>query len=209
MTLVLRWRQPDPPLILRWRGPDGSLAASALAVPPQPIATLIGPPGSTGAPGPQGATGSQGPAGNTGAPGPTGSQGPPGETGDAGPQGSSGPPGPQGATGPAGPQGSPGAQGPAGPQGPPGTALAGSATIVLSQATGGRFEHVETIPATGVTAASRVYLALAPADDTDENSPELLDLVALSGAAATDAIAITATFREPTSGLVKLYWSAA
>jgi hypothetical protein len=46
MTLI--WRKPDPVIVTRWRGPDGSLAVSALAIPPQPIATLIGPPGPPG-----------------------------------------------------------------------------------------------------------------------------------------------------------------
>lgn len=48
MTLALRWRHADPPIVTQWRGPDGSLALSALAIPPRPIAALIGPPGPAG-----------------------------------------------------------------------------------------------------------------------------------------------------------------
>ncbi len=48
MTLVLGWRQPDPPVLTQWRGPDSNLALSALAVPPRPLAAIVGPPGPAG-----------------------------------------------------------------------------------------------------------------------------------------------------------------
>ena len=48
MTLLLRWRQPDPPLVLRWRGPDDRVAALAAADTPTAILTVIGPPGPPG-----------------------------------------------------------------------------------------------------------------------------------------------------------------
>lgn len=187
MTLVLRWRQPDPPIRTRWRGPDGRLARSALAVPEMPVATLIGPPGVVGAAGPEGPQGVPGPIG---------------------PQGSDGPIGTTGPQGPAGPQGSTGPQGPAGPQGPPGSGggLAGAAILTLPGA--GVFEWSESVAAMGVTAEARLFIALAPAADADENSPELLDLATLSGAPATDAFFVTATFTEPASGPVKINWSA-
>ncbi len=49
--MVVQWRRPDPLILTRWRGPDGRLAPSALAVPPLPIPTIIGPPGPAGPPG--------------------------------------------------------------------------------------------------------------------------------------------------------------
>jgi hypothetical protein len=61
MTLILQWRQPDPPFFTRWRGPDGKLAASALAVPVPPLPTIIGPPGVPGPVGPPGPAGGEAP----------------------------------------------------------------------------------------------------------------------------------------------------
>ena len=72
----------------------------------------------------------------------------------------------------------------------------------------GDLSHVQTVSAIGVTAASRVFLAVAPHSDADENSPELLDLLSISGAAGTDQITITLTFATPTGGPIKLYWRA-
>lgn len=159
--IALRWRQPEPSIVTRWRGPDGSLAPSALAVPPLPVATLIGPPGLPGA---------------------------------AGPQGPAGPAGPQGETGP---------QGPAGAGG-----LGGSAVIALPGGVG-VFEWQESVAAPGVGPSSSVFLAPSAAGDEDENCPEMLPLAALSGAAATDTILVTAAFAEPTAGPIKINWSAA
>jgi hypothetical protein len=70
--IALVWRQADPPIRTQWRGPDGSLAPSALSVPPMPLATLIGPPGLAG---PAGAVGPAGPIGPSGPAGPTGPAG--------------------------------------------------------------------------------------------------------------------------------------
>jgi hypothetical protein len=44
-AIVLRWRQPDPPVVTRWAGPDATVTALAASDPPQPIAAVIGPPG--------------------------------------------------------------------------------------------------------------------------------------------------------------------
>lgn len=54
MTMLLLWRQPDPPLTLRWRGPDERIAPVAAASSPFAIPTLIGPPGVQGPEGPEG-----------------------------------------------------------------------------------------------------------------------------------------------------------
>jgi Collagen triple helix repeat (20 copies) len=236
--ITLIWRQPDPPIRARWRGPDASLARSALTVPPMPIATLIGPPGVAGIQGADGVSNIPGPAGATGPAGPIGPVGPQGADGVSnipGPAGATGPAGPQGATGnvgatgstgatgatgttgatgpagPTGPTGATGADGPAGPQGSIGpsgaSAIGGAATITLPQGRG-LYEWSETVAAASVTAASRIQLGLAPALDGDENDPELIDLGALSASALTNQILISATFATPTSGAVKLNWSA-
>ena len=59
MSLVLRWRVPEPPIVTRWRGPAG-IAAAVTRRPLAPIAAVIGPPGPAGA---QGVPGPQGPQG--------------------------------------------------------------------------------------------------------------------------------------------------
>ena len=53
-----------------------------------------------------------------------------------------------------------------------------------------------------------MWVSLAPSLDADENSPELLDLVTLWAEAGTDQITLNATFSDPTSGAVKINWSA-
>ena len=53
-ALVLRWRQPDPPVVTRWAGPDATVDALAARDPPQPIAAVVGPPGPAGPAGPMG-----------------------------------------------------------------------------------------------------------------------------------------------------------
>ena len=179
MTMILRWRQPDPPVVVQWRGPDGRLAVSALAVPVQPIAAIIGPPG---------------PAGPSG----TGPAGPPGVQGLAGVQG------PAGATGATGLQGPAGATGPQGPQGAP--PLSGNATITVSPF-GGTTDWEETVAASGVLPTHRIFVAVAAAADADENDPELLDPVMLAGEATTGSIRIIARFATPVSGPVRLIWS--
>ena len=69
-------------------------------------------------------------------------------------------------------------------------------------------EALSVIAAPGVLPASIVMVSLAPSLDADENSPELLDLVTLWAEAGTDQITLNATFSDPTSGAVKINWSA-
>ena len=64
------------------------------------------------------------------------------------------------------------------------------------------------IAAPGVAPTSIITVTLAPSFDADENSPELLDLVTLWAEAGTDQITLNATFSDPTSGAVKINWSA-
>jgi collagen type VII alpha len=79
-----------------------------------PVASILGPTGTTGATGPTGATGATGAAGATGA---TGAQGPTGPQGTAGATGATGAQGPTGATGAQGPTGATGSTGAAGADG--------------------------------------------------------------------------------------------
>ena len=70
------------------------------------------------------------------------------------------------------------------------------------------FEASTVVSSPGVLPTSTITVSLAPALDADENSPELLDLVTLWAEAGTDQITLNATFSEPTSGAVKINWSA-
>ena len=69
-------------------------------------------------------------------------------------------------------------------------------------------EASTVIAAPGVLPTSLITVSLAPSVDADENSPELLDLITLWAEAGTDQITLNATFSEPTSGAVKINWSA-
>jgi hypothetical protein len=86
-------------------------------------------------------------------------------------------------------------------------ALSGAATVTLP---GGRgvLEDTETVAALGVTPAMRVIVGLAATSDADENCPDELDLVSASGVAGVDQITFTLAFSAPTSGPIKLNWSA-
>lgn len=86
-----------------------------------------------------------------------------------------------------------------------GAGLAGTATVTLSAAA---FQHSQTVAAVGVTPAKVILASLAPALDADDNDPELLDLVTVWGVPGTDQITFGLTFSAPTSGPVKLNWSA-
>ncbi|MCX8509422.1 MAG: hypothetical protein ORN49_11185, partial [Rhodobacteraceae bacterium] len=68
-------------------------------------------------------------------------------------------------------------------------------------------EASTVIAAPGVLPTSLITVSLAPSIDSDENSPELLDLVPLWGEPGADQITLNATFSGPTSGPVKINWS--
>jgi hypothetical protein len=87
----------------------------------------------------------------------------------------------------------------------PVSVLSGASTLTLATP---RREHSETVAAVGVTTLNRVVVDLAPADDANENDPEMTDLVSLSARAGTDTITFTVCFSELTSGPINLIWSA-
>ncbi len=125
------------------------------------------------------------------------------------PYGFAGDPGP---TGPAGPTGATGPQGPQGIQGPPGegggtTILKGQVTLTLGNGKG-TLAHTQTFSATGVTSSMHVDVRLAGVGSTEENEPELLDLVSLWAVPSTDSIEVGVTFSTLTSGPVLVNWSA-
>lgn len=206
--ITLIWRQAEPVIRTQWRGPEGRVARTALTVPLPQLAAIIGPPGERGPPGPPGSTDVQGPAGPIGPAGPKGDPGDPGLPGNPGPVGPAGVPGLAGATGAKGDPGVPGAAGSVGLPGVPGmSALGGVATITLPSGHGVR-EWRESVAAPGITTASRVQLGLAPADNAQENDPELLFPIALWARPTADTIHIGAAFAHPVAGAVSLIWSA-
>ena len=69
-------------------------------------------------------------------------------------------------------------------------------------------EASSVISAPGVASTSVITVSLAPSLDADENSPDFLDLVTLWAEPGTDQITLNATFSDPTSGAVKINWSA-
>jgi hypothetical protein len=91
------------------------------------------------------------------------------------------------------------------PGGGGGSVLSGSATLTLST---GRYEHQETVTATGVTGTNRISVWLDPATDDDENVPEMTDLITMAAAPGTNQITVTAAFHIPHSGPLKIQWSA-
>jgi hypothetical protein len=83
--------------------------------------------------------------------------------------------------------------------------LTGMGLLAVAQ---NALEASSVIAAPGVTPSSILTVSLAPTLDADENSPDLLDLVTLWAEAGTDQITLNATFSDPTSGAVKINWSA-
>jgi len=84
--------------------------------------------------------------------------------------------------------------------------IAGVATITVPNKS---LEHTQTLTVAGVLATNRIILGLAPCLDSDENCPEMLDIVSYVATPSDGAITITAAFSQPTSGPIKFNWSAA
>ena len=85
----------------------------------------------------------------------------------------------------------------------------GVATVAVpAGASAGQLECEQNIVAAEVIPTHRIFLSLAATSDDDENDPELLDIASMQGVAGNGAIAINLTFLTPTSGPIKLNWSA-
>lgn len=82
--------------------------------------------------------------------------------------------------------------------------LSGEATVTVP--TG--WDCEQTIAAVGVTPSMRVFAALAPTTDADENDPSMLDLLTLWARPGVGQITFGLTFSEITSGPIKLIWTA-
>lgn len=84
--------------------------------------------------------------------------------------------------------------------------LSGTSTVILSSSV---YEYEGDITATGVTGSSKPMVWLQAGADSDENVSDMLDLVSIAGTPGTGLITVKLSFREPTSGPILLYWSAA
>lgn len=85
--------------------------------------------------------------------------------------------------------------------------VSGTATVTISTV-GGKLEHEETVSASGVTGSMRIVPSLAATTDSDENTAELLDLMALDAVPGTNQISFRLAFGTPTAGPIKLNYMA-
>jgi hypothetical protein len=87
-----------------------------------------------------------------------------------------------------------------------GSSLSGTSVITLPGARG-VFEWSETVAAPGVLATDSLFVFFAKGSDVDENGAETLDPTCNPVATASlDQITFDASFRELTSGPIKLSW---
>jgi hypothetical protein len=105
------------------------------------------------------------------------------------------------------------------------TTNAGTDTVTIAASSGGSspwtafnatvpgpqgvLEHTETVAAIGMTPGQNVELMLRPGADSDENTAETVDLVAMAGTAGIDQFVLVMAFAAPTSGPVLLNHRAA
>ena len=93
------------------------------------------------------------------------------------------------------------------------TIAAAGASILSGQAVvtvpNNSLEWSQTVTATGVTPANRIFPSIAPHDDADENHEQFLDILGMAAMPGTGQITIDMTFATPTAGPIKLNWMAA
>lgn len=77
-------------------------------------------------------------------------------------------------------------------------------TLTVPSNKGGRFEHEQTVADAAVSPSTIISPSLAAHNDSDENSAEMLSLVALSALAGSGQITFTLAFQRKESGPIKL-----
>ncbi len=71
----------------------------------------------------------------------------------------------------------------------------------------GAYEYSQAVTDASLTGAEQLMVWLAPAaDDSDENDPEMIDLVTLVADAAAGSVTFTITFSEITSGDIRVLY---
>lgn len=86
-----------------------------------------------------------------------------------------------------------------------GSGLSGTATVTVPD---NSFQHDVTVAAVGVTALSRMFLSLGVMLDTDENSPDMLDIAFIGATPGAGTLRIILGFTTQTSGPIPINWSA-
>ena len=86
------------------------------------------------------------------------------------------------------------------------TAIVGQVVVTVPA---NRLEHSQTVTFTGCDPSRFVTASVGPHTDSDENNAEMLDINALSVSAGTNQATVTLSFREPTSGPVRINLMAA
>ena len=81
------------------------------------------------------------------------------------------------------------------------SAISSAATLTVPASS---FYHEETVAFVGCTSSMKIVCSLAPHDDADENSEELLNVVSMSADAGTDSAIVNIAFSDPTTGAVKI-----
>lgn len=82
-----------------------------------------------------------------------------------------------------------------------GSVVSGTVTVTVPQ---NSYFHSENVALLGCAASMRLFCSIAPHDDSDENSEEMLSVEALAAIAGTDAATVRIAFSEPTTGPVKI-----
>lgn len=86
-----------------------------------------------------------------------------------------------------------------------GAILKGTGTVTVPNWS---YDFTGTISAVGVAPSDVIFVGLGAFTDEDENDPSLLNIAAMSAVAGTDEITVNLAFLTPTSGLIRLNWSA-
>ncbi|AXQ69708.1 hypothetical protein HOU03_gp126 [Caulobacter phage CcrSC] len=71
-----------------------------------------------------------------------------------------------------------------------------------------RYEWEQAINDASLTGSEVIQTWLAPASSSDENEPEMLDLVALTAQASAGVVIFKLSFSELTSGPIRLHYKA-
>lgn len=81
-----------------------------------------------------------------------------------------------------------------------------TATLTLPGACG-VFEHSEALSHVGALATHRVQVWLQPGADDDENVAEMIDLSTVWATPNTNTITFGASFRDTSSGPIKIFYT--
>lgn len=90
---------------------------------------------------------------------------------------------------------------------PPGGGGATAVKLTTVTLPNNTLDHEQTITDAEVSATSRITIWVAPHDDTDENGPEALDVIALYARPAAGSFVATLSLRTKAAGAIKLHYT--